>query len=68
MHFFPIGGPKTPLRRLSSLLSMVSWVWFADVWAENVKLIYWKLSSRAYVRRVKMFYVLPVPVGPGVIT
>lgn len=50
MHFFPIGGPKYPFLLFSIFESMVSWVWFAEVWAENVKLIYWKVSGRELVR------------------
>jgi hypothetical protein len=31
---FPIGGPYTPFRRLSSLASMMSCDWLAEVCAE----------------------------------
>lgn len=33
---FPGGGPKMPFRRFSILASIMSWVMFADVWAEKV--------------------------------
>ena len=38
-HRLPIGGPKTPLRRLSSFMSMMSWLWLAEVCAEKLRKI-----------------------------
>ena len=34
-HLFPMGGPKIPFLRRSSLLMMISWVWLAVVRAEK---------------------------------
>mmetsp|Transcript_18361 Transcript_18361/g.62467 ORF Transcript_18361/g.62467 Transcript_18361/m.62467 type:complete len:229 (+) Transcript_18361:2307-2993(+) len=64
----PSGGPNTPLRRLSSLPSIMSCVWFALVCAEKLTAIDWyTLWSRppfgASLRFIYM--VLPVPVGPA---
>ena len=65
MHFFPIGGPKIPLRLFSNFESMVSWVWFAEVYALNVSAIYWYVSVNPDDNKVYAFNDLPVPVGPG---
>ena len=66
--FLPIGGPNTPLRRLSSFPSTTSCVWFAEVCAEKFMNRYDQLepsvssASREMCRL--MYAVLPVPVGP----
>ena len=41
MQRLPKGGPKTPLRRLSSFESMRSCVMRAEVCAEKVMFMFW---------------------------
>jgi hypothetical protein len=36
-HCFPFWGPKIPGFLLNSFPSIMSWVWFALVWAEKLK-------------------------------
>lgn len=40
----------------------------AEVWALNVSAIYRKSSPMPDVSKLKIFYVFPVPVGPGLST
>mmetsp|Transcript_24429 Transcript_24429/g.96936 ORF Transcript_24429/g.96936 Transcript_24429/m.96936 type:complete len:246 (-) Transcript_24429:4090-4827(-) len=71
----PAGGPNTPLRLFSSLVSRVSCVWFADVCAENAIVIGRTLSGiflpitiaspHMYCEMVTVF---PVPVSPTIST
>ena len=64
-HFLPRGGPNTPFRLLSSLLSIISWVWFADVWAEKLSII---LVNSSLSPDISGWFftptLLPVPVSP----
>ena len=68
MNFFPAVGPYTPLRRFSHFESMRSCVWFALVWAEKVMHSGTYLSLKPVCRCELMLTVLPVPVGPDIIT
>ena len=63
-YFLPIGGPNTPFRRLSIFESKKSWVWFAEVLAENVMNIGTNRSGMLLFSLSMTFRVLPVPVSP----
>ena len=67
-YFLPAAGPKMPLRRFSHLLSSWSWIWFADVCAEKVMQMGTYESGKPPCKWREMFTVLPVPVGPLIIT
>ena len=63
------GGHRDPGRNqcaclLSSLLSMRSWVWLAEVRAEKVRKWLMYSSGRFLRSLLEMVRVFPVPVGP----
>mmetsp|Transcript_14668 Transcript_14668/g.43744 ORF Transcript_14668/g.43744 Transcript_14668/m.43744 type:complete len:249 (-) Transcript_14668:1443-2189(-) len=60
----PTGGPKTPFLRLSSLASMMSCDWLADVCAEKLRKIVCHASDGSRSSSFCTYDVLPVPVGP----
>jgi hypothetical protein len=60
----PIGGPKTPLRRLSSFESTMSCDWLAEVCAEKLRKIDAHASDGSLSTCFCTYAVLPVPVGP----
>ena len=61
----PTGGPKKPLRRLSSLASIKYCVTLADVFAENPTKLGGAYFSLSIASRCPCRYTdFPVPVGP----
>eukprot|EP00967_Tisochrysis_lutea_P005320 scaffold6363_cov25-Tisochrysis_lutea.AAC.6 len=65
MHFFPSGGPKMPLRRLSSWPSIMPWHTSARVCAEKLrKMGLYVAGERPCNSRSRTSVVLPVPVDP----
>mmetsp|Transcript_5338 Transcript_5338/g.17263 ORF Transcript_5338/g.17263 Transcript_5338/m.17263 type:complete len:225 (-) Transcript_5338:1727-2401(-) len=62
--FLPVGGPNTPLRRLSTLRSMRSCVWLALVWALKFMKCVTTASPTPRISFSLTDTDLPVPVSP----